>query len=51
MHFARPAAPRIDGGLSRQGCYRVVSGMLNSCGVQLDDGVPGWPTPPAKGEV
>lgn len=28
------------------GCYRVVSGVLNSCGVQLDDGVPGWPTPP-----
>lgn len=31
------------------GCYRVVSGVLNSCGVQLDEGVPGWPTPPAKG--
>ena len=28
------------------GCYRVVSGFLNSCGVQLDEGVPGWPTPP-----
>ena len=25
--------------------YRVVSGLLNSCGVQLDEGVPGWPTP------
>jgi hypothetical protein len=24
-------------------CYRVVSGFLNSCGVELDDGVPGWP--------
>ena len=23
--------------------YRMVSGMLNSCGVELDDGVPGWP--------
>ncbi len=33
------------------GCYRVVSGVLNSCGVQLDDGVPGWPTPPATEEV
>ncbi len=33
------------------GCYRVVSGVLNSCGVQLDDGVPGWPTPPASEEV
>ena len=27
--------------------YRVVSGLLNSCGVQRDDGVPGWPEPPA----
>jgi alkylhydroperoxidase family enzyme len=27
-------------------CYRMVSGLLNSCGVQLDDGVPGWPTRP-----
>lgn len=33
------------------GCYRVVSGVLNSCGVQLDDGVPGWPTPPVIEEV
>jgi 4-carboxymuconolactone decarboxylase len=24
-------------------CYRVVSGFLNSCGVELDEGVPGWP--------
>lgn len=23
--------------------YRMVSGLLNSCGVALDDGVPGWP--------
>lgn len=30
-------------------CYRLVSGMLNSCGVQLDDGVPGWPTAPGPG--
>ncbi len=28
------------------GCYRTVSGFLNSAGVQLDDGVPGWPTAP-----
>lgn len=27
-------------------CYRLVSGLLNSCGVQLDDGVPGWPSLP-----
>ena len=24
-------------------CYRVVSGFLNTFGVELDDGVPGWP--------
>ncbi len=30
------------------GCYRVVSGVLNSCGVELDDGVPGWPSPPGN---
>jgi 4-carboxymuconolactone decarboxylase len=23
--------------------YRMISGVLNSCGVALDDGVPGWP--------
>jgi len=28
------------------GAYRVVSSFLNSAGVQLDDGVPGWPTAP-----
>ena len=27
-------------------CYRAVSGFLNSCGVQLDEGVPGWPELP-----
>ena len=26
--------------------YRLVSGLLNTCGVQLDEGVPGWPNPP-----
>ncbi|MBK5224055.1 MAG: carboxymuconolactone decarboxylase family protein [Acidimicrobiia bacterium] len=25
------------------GYYRMISGFLNSTGVQLDDGVPGWP--------
>lgn len=25
-------------------CYRAVSGFLNTCGVELDDGVPGWPS-------
>lgn len=32
--------------LMAAGCYRVVSGFLNSAGVQLDDGVPGWPQAP-----
>ncbi len=31
------------------GCYRVVSGFLNSAGVELDEGVPGWPMPPSDG--
>ena len=32
--------------IAAAGCYRVVSGFLNSFGVELDEGVPGWPTPP-----
>jgi 4-carboxymuconolactone decarboxylase len=28
------------------GCHRLVGGFLNSAGVQLDGGVPGWPTAP-----
>jgi len=28
------------------GTYRLVSGFLNSTGVQLDEGVAGWPTAP-----
>lgn len=47
----RAAAARFDDAemlhlVMAAGCYRVVSGVLNSCGVQLDEGVPGWPTPP-----
>jgi 4-carboxymuconolactone decarboxylase len=34
--------------LMAAGCYRVVSGFLNSAGVQLDEGVPGWPHPPRE---
>ncbi len=30
------------------GCYRVVSGFLNSVGCRLDEGVPGWPTAPGS---
>jgi 4-carboxymuconolactone decarboxylase len=26
--------------------YRLVSAILNTCGVQLDEGVPSWPEPP-----
>jgi alkylhydroperoxidase family enzyme len=26
--------------------YRLVSAVLNTCGVQLDEGVPSWPEPP-----
>jgi hypothetical protein len=26
------------------GFYRLVSGFLNTMGIPLDDGVPGWPT-------
>jgi len=42
-HFAEPDILHL---LFAGGCYRTVSGVLNSCGVELDDGVPGWPTPP-----
>lgn len=30
--------------------YRMVSGILNSCGVELDEGVPGWPPVPSGAE-
>jgi 4-carboxymuconolactone decarboxylase len=33
--------------IAAAGCYRMVSGFLNSAGVELDEGVPGWPAPPA----
>ena len=32
--------------LAVSGCYRVVCGFNNSAGVQLEDGMPGWPTAP-----
>jgi hypothetical protein len=31
--------------IAAAGCYRMVSGLLNSCGVALDEGVPSWPLP------
>ncbi len=33
--------------IAAAGCYRMVSGLLNSAGVQRDEGVPDWPTAPA----
>jgi 4-carboxymuconolactone decarboxylase len=42
-HFDNAALIHL---LMAAGCYRVVSGFLNSAGVQLDDGVPGWPVAP-----
>lgn len=30
------------------GSYRMVAGFLNSVGVKLDEGVPGWPPPPGR---
>lgn len=42
-HFAVPDVVHL---IAAAGCYRVVSGFLNSAGVQLDEGVPGWPTAP-----
>jgi len=30
-------------------CYRAVSAFLNTCGVEPDDGVPGWPERPDAG--
>lgn len=32
--------------IATAGCYRLVSGFLNSAGVELDEGVPGWPERP-----
>ncbi len=34
--------------IAASGCYRMVSGLLNSTGVERDEGVPGWPTAPAS---
>jgi len=42
-HFSVPDVIHI---IAAAGCYRTVSGFLNSAGVQLDEGVPGWPTAP-----
>ena len=44
-HFSVPDIVHL---IASAGCYRVVSGFLNSAGVQLDEGVPGWPSPPQK---
>ena len=41
---ARWSEPELVELLVVAGFYRLVSGFLNSAGVQLDDGVPGFPT-------
>lgn len=42
QHFSNPDIIHL---IATAGTYRLVSGFLNSAGVQLDEGVPGWPTP------
>jgi 4-carboxymuconolactone decarboxylase len=42
---ARWSEPELVELLIVAGFYRLVSGFLNSAGVQLDDGVPGFPPP------
>ena len=42
-HFSVPDVIHL---VASAGCYRTVSGFLNSAGVQLDECVPGWPTAP-----
>ena len=42
-HFSPPDVIHL---LAAAACYRVISGFLNTAGVQLDEGVPGWPTLP-----
>ncbi|MCU1502444.1 MAG: hypothetical protein JWM12_1798 [Ilumatobacteraceae bacterium] len=44
-HFSNPDIIHI---IAAAGCYRTVSGFLNSAGVQLDEGVPGWPSAPIR---
>ncbi len=40
---ARWSTPEVMEFVMAALCYRVVSGFLNTCGVELDEGVPGWP--------
>ncbi len=37
--------------VAASGCYRMVSGLLNSIGVERDEGVPDWPVAPLVGDV
>jgi alkylhydroperoxidase family enzyme len=30
-------------------CYRMAAGLFNSCGIELDDGIPRWPSPSDAG--
>ena len=40
-HFSEAESVHL---VAAAGCYRMVSGLLNSTGVQRDEGVPDWPT-------
>ncbi len=42
-HFDHPDLIHL---IATAGCYRMISSFLNSAGVELDEGVPGWPRPP-----
>lgn len=42
LHFSEADIIHL---IATAGCYRLVSGFLNSTGVELDEGVPGWPEP------
>ncbi|MGY9075475.1 MAG: carboxymuconolactone decarboxylase family protein [Acidimicrobiales bacterium] len=46
-HFSHPDVIHL---IVTAGAYRLVSGFLNSTGVQLDEGVPGWPERPGAGQ-
>ena len=42
---ARWSVPEVMEFVTASLSYRMISGLLNTFGVQLDDGVPGWPSP------
>jgi 4-carboxymuconolactone decarboxylase len=44
---ARWSTPEVTEFVMATMCYMFVSGFLNTMGVELDDGVPGWPSAPS----